>query len=318
VVPITILNDGIKEALENFKLTLSNPTGGATLGSPTTTTVYIQDNDPGVGFDAPSYTTAWGQAGEFTVTVLRGNDCALGPFTVDYATSDVSALAGQDYQAVSGTLAFAANETVKSLAIPLLHGRATGSAASPKTFRVTLSNPTDGATLGMASTTVNIVGAYALVAPPFDTALSVRREWGVNVLSWAGGGQLQRADKPTGPWQTLTSAKSPYTAQSPVPTTFYRVTRPRPVSVYIPSSYDGQTNLPLVLLLHGYNSRADAGAWQESYMQFQPLAEARGFLHCYPNGTIDQWGNRFWNGTDACDDFGNTGVDDAGYLRAVI
>ena len=52
VVPVPILNDGIKEGLENFKLTLSNPTGGAVLGSPTTTTVYIRDNDPGVGFEA--------------------------------------------------------------------------------------------------------------------------------------------------------------------------------------------------------------------------------------------------------------------------
>ena len=53
-------------------------------------------------------------------------------------------------------------------------------------------------------------------------------------------------------------------------------------------------------------------------MQFRPLAEARGFLYCYPDGTIDRWGNRFWNATDACCDFGNTGVDDAGYLRALI
>ena len=53
-------------------------------------------------------------------------------------------------------------------------------------------------------------------------------------------------------------------------------------------------------------------------MKFRPLAEARGFLYCYPDGTIDRWGNRFWNATDACCDFGNTGVDDAGYLRGVI
>ena len=53
-------------------------------------------------------------------------------------------------------------------------------------------------------------------------------------------------------------------------------------------------------------------------MQFQPLAEARGFLYCYPDGTIDRWGYQFWNATDACCDFGNSGVDDAGYLRGVI
>ena len=89
------------------------------------------------------------------------------------------------------------------------------------------------------------------VTPPFDTALSIRRDGDVNVLTWAGGGQLQKADSPTGPWQTLATATNPYTIQSPIPTTFYRVTRPRPVNLYIPSSYDGQTPVPLVIALHG-------------------------------------------------------------------
>jgi polyhydroxybutyrate depolymerase len=177
-----------------------------------------------------------------------------------------------------------------------------------------LSHPTGGATLGTSNTTVNIAGAYATVAPPFDTALTIRREWGANVLTWAGGGQLLRADKLTGPWQTLSAVTNPCTVQSPVPTTFYRVTLPRPVSVYIPSSYDSKTNLPLVILLHGAGGD---GVWEESYMQFQPLAEARGFLYCCPDGTFDRSGGRYWNGVGV-DDFWNEQVNDAGYLRAVI
>lgn len=312
VVPVPILNDGIKEGLENFKLTLSNPTGGAVLGAPTTTTVTIRDNDPGVGFEAASYTTAWGQAGDFAVRVLRGNDGALGSLTVDYTFTDLTATNGSDYQAVSGTLTFLENDTVKSLNIPILRPRAVGSA---KSFRVTLSNPTPGVTLATATTTVGIEGIYGTVAPLFDTVLTIRREWEVNVLTWTGGGQLQRADTPTGPWQTLANATSPCTVQSPVPTTFYRVTRPRPVSLYVPSSYTGQTNLPLVILLHGLFHN---GATYESYAHFQPLAEARGFLYCYPDGTSDRFGDLYWNGTDSCCDFYNSGADDAGYLRGLI
>jgi polyhydroxybutyrate depolymerase len=308
-VPVPILNDGNKENLENFRVTLSNPTGGAVLGAPTTATVSLRDNDPGVGFEATYYPTAWGQAADFAVTVLRGNDGALGPITVDYATSDLLATTGVDYQAVAGTLTFEENETVKSLTIPILRSR------SGKSFRVTLSNPTGGAVLGTGTTTVQIIGAYANVAPPFNTALTIRREWGVNVLSWAGGGQLQRADTPTGPWQTLTTATNPCTVQSSVPTTFYRVTRPRPVSLYVPSGYDGQTNIPLVLLLHGYGSE---GAQHEAYLQFQPLAESRRFFYCYPNGTVDFARQRFWTAADAACDFWNTGVDDADYLRTLI
>jgi hypothetical protein len=40
--------------------------------------------------------------------------------TVDYATSDGTATAGNDYNAANGTLHFAAGETQKSFAIPIL------------------------------------------------------------------------------------------------------------------------------------------------------------------------------------------------------
>jgi len=316
MVAVPILNDGVKEATENFRLTLSNPTGGSVLGFQTTTTVSIRDNDPGVGFELSSY-SVWENAGAITLTVLRGNDVALGPTAVDFATSDGTAKVGADYQAVSGILAFPENETVKTITIPILRN---GLVTNNTRFAVILSNPTGGTTLGTASTTVNIInatelGTFRTVAPPFDTELSIRRDAGANILTWSGGGQLQRADRPTGPWQTLTTATNPYTVQSPLPTSFYRVTRPRPLNVYIPSSYDGGTPLPLVILLHEYGA---SGADIESGMAFQPLSEARGFLYCYPDSTIDRWNNEFWNASDACCDFGSAGIDDAGYLRSVI
>jgi poly(3-hydroxybutyrate) depolymerase len=316
VVTVPILNDGIKEATKLFSLTLSNPTGGAVLGAPRTTTVNVQDNDPGLGFEFTGYTNGWGQAADFSVTVLRGNDGALGPITVDYATSDLTAEAGTDYQAVSGTLAFQENETVKSLTIPLLRARA---AEGTKSFRVTLSNPTGGATLGASSTTMKILGAYYTLSPPFGTALTIRRDSGRNILTWAGGGQLQKADNVTGPWQTLTAAKSPCTVQSPIPTTFYRVMCPRPVKLYVPSTYDAQTPVTLVILLHGYS---DSGITTEDYLKFQPLAESRGFLYCYPDGMIDAIGNQGWNSVFENDTDASAArfynVDDVAFLRDLI
>ena len=315
LVAVSILNDGVKEQpTKNYRVTLSNPNGGAVLGSRTTATVTIVDNDPGVGFEFSSY-SVWENAGNLTVTVLRGNDVALGPITVDYATSNLSATAGQDYQAGSGTLTFNENETIKSLTIPSLQARAV---EGTKRFTVTLTNVTGGATRGTASTIVNIVGAYFTVTPPFDTALTIQSSSGLNTLRWKGGGLLQRADRPTGPWQTLTTATNPFTVQSPLPTTFYRVTRPRPVNVYIPSSYDGQTQLPLVILLHGHGGASGSADFEESYMQLTPWAEKKGFLYCYPEGTVGQANDQFWNATDGCCDFFNAGPDDAGYLRAVI
>jgi polyhydroxybutyrate depolymerase len=86
------------------------------------------------------------------------------------------------------------------------------------------------------------------------------------------------------------------------------------VNLFVPSGYDRLTPIPLVILLHGYY----VNNYVEDYMKLRPLAESRGFLYCYPDGTIDAWGNRFWNATDASGDFGNVGVDDVGYLRSLI
>ena len=65
------------------------------------------------------------------------------PITVDYATSDITAEAGDDYTETSGTLTFAPGEQTKHLSIPI-----TDDAIYETTerFSVTLSNPT-GATL---------------------------------------------------------------------------------------------------------------------------------------------------------------------------
>jgi poly(3-hydroxybutyrate) depolymerase len=310
LVSVPILNDGITEPTKTFRVTLSNPTGGI-LGPQTTTTITIQDNDPGLGFELGSH-SVWEGAGAVNLVVLRGNDWSLGPITVDYATGNLTAAAGPDYQALSGTLEFQENETVKGLTIPIFRDALR---EGSQTFQVTLSNATGGATLGSATTTVTIQDNFFTVVPPFNSMLAIRREGGVNVLTWTGDGQLQRADRVTGPWQTLAAARSPWTVQSPVSASFYQVKGTRSVNLYIPSSYDTRTNMPLVIMLHG---AFGSGAIYEGYVSIQPLAEARGFLYCYPDGTSDRFGNLYWNGTDGCCDFYNSGADDAGYLGGLI
>ena len=86
-----------------------------------------------------------------------------------------------------------------------------------------------------------------------------------------------------------------------------------PVPLYVPSTYDGSTPLPLIISLHGYS---DPGV--ESYFDFAAQVDGKNFLYCAPEGTTDAFGSAFWNGTDACCDFLNTNVDDSGYLRQLI
>jgi polyhydroxybutyrate depolymerase len=88
-----------------------------------------------------------------------------------------------------------------------------------------------------------------------------------------------------------------------------------PLTVSVPTSYDPKVPTPLVLSLHGYNGSAES---QEVRMPLMPHVDGYGFLYVLPEGTLDCAGNRFWNATDACCDFGGTGVDDAGYLLALI
>jgi len=88
-----------------------------------------------------------------------------------------------------------------------------------------------------------------------------------------------------------------------------------PVTVHVPSSYDSEVPAPLVFLLHGHSG---TGAATESYFQLLPQSEEYGFLYLYPDGTVNQIGNRFWNATDACCNFFGSEVDDVGYLMALV
>jgi polyhydroxybutyrate depolymerase len=88
-----------------------------------------------------------------------------------------------------------------------------------------------------------------------------------------------------------------------------------PVPVYLPSTYDDSTPMPLIVMLHGYSTR---GAEQEAYFRFRDYQETYGFMLAIPEGEEDFFGNPFWNATDACCDLFDSGVDDSGYLRAVI
>ena len=312
-IDVPVLNDGIKEPSETFRILLGNPTGGAVLGSPTTVTVTILDNDPGVGFER-STNSVWEKLPGLALNVVRGNDGWLGPFTVDYLTLDGTARAGVDYQAASGTLSFGTNEMVKSIPVLLLQNPAPVTA---KYFTVALNNLTGQVSMGKSSSRVTIVdaaqGNVDLAQPTVRGGIA--KDGGLIQVSWEGSAVLSRADSATGPWEQLGATDSPLLTAPNLPGAFYQLRSPRSARVYVPSRYDGQTPLPLVLVLHGYSG--DAAQYLD-YFRMEPLAEARGFLVCHPEGTVDRDGWKFWNATDACCNFYGSNVDDSAYLRGLI
>jgi hypothetical protein len=154
---VPIINDTVVEGNETVNLTLSNPTGGATLGSQTTATLIILDDDvvqPGVLQFSASASSVNENQGTATITVTRTGGSNV-PVSVHYATSDGTATAGSDYTAVSGTLNFAVGETSKTFTVPIIDDTLV---ENPETVLLTLSNPTGGATLGsQATATLTIV-----------------------------------------------------------------------------------------------------------------------------------------------------------------
>ncbi len=74
-----------------------------------------------------------------------------GEVTVDYATSDVTAVAGKDYVAQSGTLTFADGVVEQTITVELTDDML-AEGLTPESFAITLSNPTNGSSLGDPAT----------------------------------------------------------------------------------------------------------------------------------------------------------------------
>ena len=86
---------------------------------------------------------------EFAVTLSRP---ASGTVTVDYATADGTATAGEDYTATTGTLTFSSGEQTKTISVPLIDDAID---EGQETFTLTLSNPTQARILdGEATGTI--------------------------------------------------------------------------------------------------------------------------------------------------------------------
>ena len=151
-VSIPLVDDGIFEATENLNLTLTDPTDGATLGSQTTATLNIIDNDavPGtLNFAAASYQVNEAEK-SLTVTVTRteGSD---GKVSATVLLNNGTAIAGDDYVATPIIVEFANGETSKTVTIPLIDDSVL---ESDETINLTLANPTGGVTLGGQNTAV--------------------------------------------------------------------------------------------------------------------------------------------------------------------
>jgi microcystin-dependent protein len=157
-IEVPLLDNATYEGDETFTVALNNVQGGATIGTVSSAQVSITEDDPAppsgvLQFSGVSFSTAENNA-SVIVTVMRVNG-SFGDITVDYITADNTAVAGADYQPVSGTLTFMDSEISQTIEVPLLDDV---TYEGDETFTVALSNVQGSATIGtLSSAQVSII-----------------------------------------------------------------------------------------------------------------------------------------------------------------
>ena len=147
---IPIINDTKVESNETFTISLTNPTGGATIGNQNNATVTILDDDVQLAFSAPNFSVREDGTAIASVTVNR-----LGKLTgivgATITLTGETATYPEDYTQTSLDITFAEGETSKIVNIPVRNDIIY---EPDETVQLTLTNATGGATIGSQNTAI--------------------------------------------------------------------------------------------------------------------------------------------------------------------
>lgn len=150
---VAIVNDTVAEPSETINLTLDSPVN-ATLGTRTKATIVIADTSaaPLVQLSRASYTVS--EAGGAAVITVSLTSASTSPVTVQYATSNGTATAGQDYTSAGGTLTFPAGQLTQTFTVPILQDNVY---EGNETVNLTLSAPVNATIGAQASAVLTII-----------------------------------------------------------------------------------------------------------------------------------------------------------------
>ncbi len=194
-VTVDVIGDTTPEQDETFSLTLSNP-DNADLSNNANGVATIVDDDTAVTLpvipvlqienisitESDSGTMA--AAFNITLSIISSNTV-----TVDYATSDGTATASEDYVSKSGALSFAPGETSKTVIVDVIGDVI---AEFDETFTLTLSNAananadlSNNAT-GVATIIDNDIDSTALLANPGPQSFDEEQAYTIDITARAG------------------------------------------------------------------------------------------------------------------------------------
>ena len=148
-VSVPILADDVYEADEFFFVDLSDPTV-AELSSDTRAVITIVDDDAPPTLSVGGAQPVSESAGPLVFTVTRTGSTSL-PATFSWSTADVTAEAGSDYTAASGTVTIAAASSTAPLSVTVLSDSV---AEDDETVAVTLSSPINAVIIDGSATGV--------------------------------------------------------------------------------------------------------------------------------------------------------------------
>lgn len=144
-ITVPVQGDRLYENNETFQVSLTDPASSTVLAQ-ATGTIVNDDAAPTVSVSVSRVKPPEGNSDTTQATFTLTLSTASGrPTTIHYATSDGTARAGSDYEATTDTsVTIPAGQTRQTFTVPI-HGDTTYEAN--ETFRVTLSNPPDGANI---------------------------------------------------------------------------------------------------------------------------------------------------------------------------
>lgn len=179
-INVPIIDDVIFDGLANgtssetLTVTLAAPTGPVQLGSTTTTTITINDDEQVPTLAPAAATVTVNESAGTAVIAIERTGATAGAVSVDFATSDNTASAGSDYTATSGTLSWADGEGGTKAANVPIFADTEFETATNESFVVTLSNASAG--IALPSSEINVEIADDDTAPLISfesTALQV-------------------------------------------------------------------------------------------------------------------------------------------------